>query len=209
MAKYLNAALNRRQFISTIVPTCAIACLGCSEAFVLGCSAQENSDSSETHPFQEELSVTYQRLFQFRFQSNFIPIFKAIEKDIGKEILLEMIQKASSRNNYDLGQRVAERNSVHDLYHFAAPFRNPGDIFKHANIYEIVEDSEHAFEMKVKKCLTAKVFRESDAADIGYAAVCHADFALPQGFNPKIELIRDKTLMQGHDSCNHRYVWQG
>jgi len=61
----------------------------------------------------------------------------------------------------------------------------------------------------MKECLTAEVFREEDAAEIGYATVCHADFALPEGFNPKIKLIRDKTLMQGHDCCNHRYVWTG
>ncbi len=62
--------------------------------------------------------------------------------------------------------------------------------------------------MRVSECLTATVFREADAAHIGYAAVCHADFALPEGFNPKIRLVRTKTLMKGHDCCNHRYVWE-
>jgi hypothetical protein len=30
-----------------------------------------------------------------------------------------------------------------------------------------------------------------------------------KGFNPKIKLVRDKTLMQGHEYCNHRYIWTG
>ena len=51
--------------------------------------------------------------------------------------------------------------------------------------------------------------REEDALDLGYACVCHADFGLPVGINPKLKLIRTKTLMQGHDCCNHRYVWEG
>ena len=209
MTQNVKTAPSRRQFLSKIIPACAITCFGCSDVFAFAYSNQEKSDSNEIHPFQKELSITYQWLFEFRFRSNFIPVFKAIEEDIGKENLLVMIKKASSKNNKELGQRVAKRVPVNDLYNFAEPFRNPRDIFKHANIYEIVEDSETAFEMKVTECLTAKVFREADAADIGYAAVCHADFTLPEGFNPKIKLLRDKTLMQGHDCCNHRYILQG
>ena len=153
MKTYLNDVNSRRQFLSKIIPACAITCLGCSEAFALASSGQEDSDSIEKHSFQEELRVTYQRLFEFRFKSNFIPIFKAIEKDIGKENLVEMIQKASSKNNYDLGQRIAKRSPTLDLYRFAEPFRNPRDIFKHANIYEILEDSQAAFEIEVTECL--------------------------------------------------------
>ena len=60
----------------------------------------------------------------------------------------------------------------------------------------------------ITSCLTEIVFREADALDLGYACVCHADFGLPVGLNPKLKLIRTKTLMQGHDCCNHRYVWE-
>jgi hypothetical protein len=28
-------------------------------------------------------------------------------------------------------------------------------------------------------------------------------------FNPKLQMIRSKTLMQGHDGCNRRYVMEG
>jgi hypothetical protein len=47
------------------------------------------------------------------------------------------------------------------------------------------------------------------AGDIGYAMVCWGDYAWAEGFNPKIKLVRDKTLMEGHDRCNHRYIWTG
>ncbi|MFN2243355.1 MAG: L-2-amino-thiazoline-4-carboxylic acid hydrolase [Anaerolineae bacterium] len=47
------------------------------------------------------------------------------------------------------------------------------------------------------------------AAEIGYAIQCHRDHADCQGFSPRIVLNRSKTLMQGDDCCNHRFVWQG
>ena len=36
--------------------------------------------------------------------------------------------------------------------------------------------------------------------------VCHQVFAMCRAFNPKIGMIRNKTLMQGDDCCNHRWV---
>lgn len=75
--------------------------------------------------------------------------------------------------------------------------------------YDIIENTEKACEVKVTECLTYVIFREANAQEIGYAGVCYADYGFPKGLNPKIEMIRDKTLMQGHDCCNHRYIWTG
>ncbi len=88
------------------------------------------------------------------------------------------------------------------------PFRNENSGVGKTIVREVVEDSEHVFEMKITECLAEIVFREANALDLGYACVCHADFGLPVGINSKLKLIRTKTLMQGHDCCNHRYVWE-
>ena len=198
----------RRQFISKLIPACAITCLGCSEAFAQALQHQGESASEEKHSFEQELTLTYKKLFDYRYKSNFIPLLKAMADDVGRACLLDMVRRASARNNRELGERVAKMRKKHDLRTFAEPFRNPRDVFKHANIYDIIEDTDEVFEMRVTECLTATVFLEADAADLGYAAVCHADFALPKGFNPEITLIRDKTLMEGHAYCNHRYVME-
>jgi hypothetical protein len=78
--------------------------------------------------------------------------------------------------------------------------------WRHVLTFELVENTAKAAEIKVTECLWAKTFREANAADIGYAFVCHGDFAYAPAFNPKMKMIRTKTLMQGHDCCNHRYV---
>ena len=56
---------------------------------------------------------------------------------------------------------------------------------------EIVEDTDTAFELKVGECIWADTFRRAE------------------GFNSKIEMVRDLTLMQGHSICNHCYLWKG
>jgi len=42
--------------------------------------------------------------------------------------------------------------------------------------------------------------------EIGRAAVCTMDYHWPTAFNSDFIMERDKTLMQGHDRCNHRYI---
>jgi hypothetical protein len=78
----------------------------------------------------------------------------------------------------------------------------------HALTMAIVDESDTAVEVRVTECLWAKTFRAADAADIGYACICHPDFAIARAFNPGMRMIRDKTLMQGHTHCNHRWVME-
>ena len=59
--------------------------------------------------------------------------------------------------------------------------------------------------MKFTECLWAKTFREADASEIGYAGVCYQDYPMTKTFNPNLKLIRETTLMQGHDCCNFKW----
>ena len=71
-----------------------------------------------------------------------------------------------------------------------------------------VESTPTAVEVRVTECLWVSTFRAADAADIGYACICHPDFASTTAFNPKMRMIRTKTLMQGHEYCNHRWIME-
>jgi hypothetical protein len=53
------------------------------------------------------------------------------------------------------------------------------------------------------------LFIDANAGDLGYILSCYGDYASAEGFNPKMRMIRTKTLMQGSDCCNHRYVIEG
>lgn len=131
-----------------------------------------------------------------------------IASEIGREKFLEILKKASFEANRKLGESLSKRVSRNDLSFFAGAFLNPGVDFQHSMTYKIIENTEQAFEVKVTECLTEVTFREADALDIGFAGVCYADYGFPEGLNPKIKMVRDKTLMQGHNCCNHRYVWK-
>ena len=196
------ASLSRRKLFS-ILPVGAAGCLGCAGA--ARCAAQAGGPPP-AHSWAEKADMTWEGVFRFAFQRNFIPYMKALAAQIGNEKLISMLQEATSEiaRKGMAGRSMLKR----DIATWVAGMKFMPPLYQHALVVEIVEDTAQAFEFRVSQCLWAKAFREEDAAEIGYASICHPDFAVASAFNPKLKLIRTKTLMQGHECCNHRYVME-
>ena len=195
----------RRDFIAKILPGCALSCFVSHNLLASTHYGDVHLSSEDKHKFQEEMNspLTYKKWMQQRHMK-YIGVLKHLQNDIGENKLFEMLKKASYAENVALGKKLSER--ITDINTFAGPFRNENSGVGRTIVREIIEDNDKVFEMKITQCLVEEVFREADACDLGYACVCHADFGLPAGMDLNIKLIRTKTLMQGHDCCNHRYV---
>jgi hypothetical protein len=164
-------------------------------------------ETNVTHKFLEDSNMTFQEVFDFAFKS-LIPVLQGLAKELGEDHFFEVLEKVVSECALKAGQDTARRLPSNDLAAFKAA-GEPGHFGKHALTLEIVEETPQAFEVKVTECLWAKTFREMGAADIGYSLICHRDYADCQGFNPDITMTRSKTLMQGDNYCNHRFIWEG
>jgi hypothetical protein len=73
----------------------------------------------------------------------------------------------------------------------------------------VQEHSPCCFAMTVTRCRFAEMYRELGLADLGYVLSCARDFALAEGFNPGIRLERTRTLMEGADGCDFRFLQDG
>jgi hypothetical protein len=160
------------------------------------------------HKFLEGSDMTFQEVFDFAYKK-FIPVLQGLAKELGEDHFLEALKKVAFECALKAGQDKAHQLPSNDFAAFTDSGSEPSHFGKHVLTREIVEDTPQAFELEVTECLWAKTFREIGAADIGYLLLCHTDHADCQGFNPKITLTRSKTLMQGDDCCNHRFVWEG
>jgi hypothetical protein len=160
------------------------------------------------HKFSEDSQMSYEEVYRFAYQDRFIPLMKALANDVGRERFIEMLKKAGSETAVEEVRTTMQDLAVKNPSTFLRPLREPSRRVKHTLTWEIIEDTEEAAEIKVTECLWAKTFREADAADIGYAILCHGDYAAAPAFSPKMKMIRTKTLMQAHDCCNHRWVME-
>ena len=79
------------------------------------------------------------------------------------------------------------------------PLRNSGYAFE-------TEEIENGIQVQCTRCPYAALYRELGGEDWGFQLFCAADAELVEQFNPHIKFERTKTLMEGHDCCNHRYT---
>ncbi len=194
-----------RRNVLRMVPAGAAACVACTRAAV--CAAQSASASPATRPAvlgAAQADMTWRQVFDFAY-GGYAATLQKLSNEIGPERFLAALRDAASQAATESVSRAAASVPARDLATFAL-YMKTQPVYRSALVFDVVEERANAFEIHVSQCLWAKSFRSRNAADIGYAAICHADYAASTAFNPRMTMIRTKTLMQGDDCCNHRYV---
>ena len=72
--------------------------------------------------------------------------------------------------------------------------------------YEVLEETDDTLVFNVSRCKYAEVYEKDDMQDLGLCLSCNRDFPFTKGFNPDFKLIRSKTIMEGADVCDFRFV---
>lgn len=212
MNKALETGSSRREFLGRILPACAVTCLGLKGLPLLGQSPPASGQApAGKHKFDEEIpmKLTFRTFFDLQYGRSFVGLLTFFSAKLGPEKAVELLKEWSTGESTEAGKRTAQRLGASDftaLKKFFSP-ANPG--YKNTLTLEVVESTDRAHELKVTECLWADCFLKNKAGDLGYASVCFGDYAFARAFNPQIEMVRDKTLMQGHSICNHRYLWKG
>ena len=200
----------RRDFLFTSIVAFPLLCIGCKGVFADDLFYQDPNPHTE-HKFQQDSGMSYERVFDFAFKSWYIRYMKGLEEEIGRNRFLEMLREVGSKiyseSIRSRFQDVQNRDVDSLITHFWVPMTR-SRLWSNAMTIEIVKQTTFSGIVKMTDCLVAKTFRESEAADIGYAAICHADYAEARTFNPKLLLTRNKCLMRGDDSCYFEYFLQ-
>ncbi len=200
--------LSRRDLLS-IIPAGAATCMGCTG---LALCAQRSTDQQTTSPGPStgpdaSADMTWEQAFRFRYKG-YIHLMKKLSSLIGNDKFPALLSEATSEAASETPMKVKPEPG-RDMDNFIRYFLNelmPAPIYRAALIWDIVEKNSTALEFRFSQCLWASTFRAEDAAQIGYATVCYGDYAYTKAISPHIKLIRTKTLMQGDDFCNHRFV---
>ena len=202
MNKKIND-LSRRGFIFKAFSSCALCCFSAPRIIASDSTLAVHLHDPE-HKFDKDSGMSNQAVFNFAFKTFYIPAMKELQDQIGKEQFIEMLKKASVKIYYK-GDTDTDY-SGRTLEAWADGIKDSDQKMKNKVSMEIIRDDPDVFEVKVHECLWAKTFREANASEIGYAGICYMDYGMIKKFNPQIELIREKTLMQGDDYCHFKWM---
>ncbi len=197
----------RRQFLTKALPTGALLCLGCKGLSALPYINPPKTSPGQKPKYLDNSGMSVEDVYKFSY-GYCVPTYQVLAKEIGEEKFLTMLTQANVDVFSQMFASMAKDYPDRSMKSLASIFLNmlntpPMD---KAFQYEIVENTDRVFEMKVTECLPARVCRELNATDIGYALECAPTDAVAKTFNPKMRAENPKNLMKGDSVCIERFV---
>ena len=205
MVRDTECSIDRRELLTRTVPACAMACLGLGSLSVMP-AVGRNLGPQDQHKWDVPRDMSLSARQRVRMQyGEFFDLVRTLQREMEEPQLIQLLNQHSAANGRQVGEQQAQEFPDTEFATFVNQFRPPR--YSTSLTHEVVEDAEKAFELRVTECIWAAVFREAGlGGEVGHAAVCNMDYYWPAAFNPNFKMERNKTLMQGHDCCNHRYV---
>jgi hypothetical protein len=131
------------------------------------------------------------------------PLVGAFCKEFGEERTMQILREVIHSLARQAGVQLADLMGGNTIGHFAKGLElwTKEDALE----IEVINQSESEFSFRVLRCRYADIYKELDIVELGKVISCDRDYCLIEGFNPKIELIRSQTIMDGSSSCEFLY----
>lgn len=131
-------------------------------------------------------------------------LIEAFTQAVGREKTMEIVTKAIAEDAVLSGRKLAARysgNTMEVLSRIVKEVWAEDDAMK----MTIISETDDELHFDVTHCGYTEAYRRLGILDLGVVLSCSRDFVFPEGFNPDIELVRTKTIMEGADCCDFRY----
>ena len=131
------------------------------------------------------------------------PIIRLLSEKIGREQALALVQKVNEREAFQRGKEMTNsggQNGIAALVDEVATW-GEGGVWE----TDILEQTSTTYFFNVTRCPYYDKYKELGLEKYGVVFSCCRDGPHARGFNPRLRLLRTKTLMEGADCCDFRY----
>lgn len=151
--------------------------------------------------------MTFSLLARRRIEAQFAKgIFDVLAEEVGRARAVEILTKAVVRLAEAAGASFAEGRSAGrrglEAYAEILPVWQEGGALE----VDLAVKEPNRLEFDVIRCRYAEMYKELGIPELGAVLSCNRDGAFCKGFDPAIRLTRTKTIMEGADRCDFRYV---
>jgi fumarate reductase iron-sulfur subunit len=132
------------------------------------------------------------------------PLIRAFIGEVGEERALEIVREvivSLARESGETLRALAGGDGLEDFAKGMARWSQDDAVTS-----DLLEFTPEKISMNTTRCRYAEMYRELGMADLGFVLSCARDFALVEGFNPKIKLERTRTIMEGAECCDFRFT---
>jgi hypothetical protein len=126
-------------------------------------------------------------------------------EEMGYERAVHIARAVIEKDAINSGKQLAEKYSGNTIADLAKIVRQVWAADGTMEI-KIISENDDELVFDVKRCGYAELYEKLGIKDLGCILSCDRDFAFMQGFNPQIKLMRTKTIMEGAECCDFRYL---
>ncbi len=134
------------------------------------------------------------------------PVINKLFDEIGKKEALAILREVNEKEAFQRGKDMMKsenNNGINELVKDVATWGD-GGVFE----IDILEKTLITFFFNVHKCPYYKKYEELGLTELGVGFSCCRDKPFARGLNPKLKLVRTKTIMEGADFCDFRYSFE-
>ena len=131
------------------------------------------------------------------------PVIREVSKRIGKQEALAILQEVNQKEAFQRGREmmgITGKNGIEELVDEVASW-GEGGIWE----MDVLEQTATTYFFNVTRCPYYEKYKELGLEEFGVGFSCCRDEPFARGFNPQLELVRTKTIMEGADHCDFRY----
>jgi hypothetical protein len=132
-------------------------------------------------------------------------LIKAFADKIGYDKAVDIAKEVIREDAILSGKTLAEEysgNSIAELSKIVKEVWAKDDGLE----IKMIKETEKELFFDVSYCGYAEIYEKLGVKKLGCILSCIRDFYFLEGFNPRITLKRSKTIMEGGDCCDFRYV---
>jgi len=126
---------------------------------------------------------------------------KRLEQDEARDVMQSVIIKSGQAFVTGFASLGPDEKS---LTNFIEVYKN----FERNNIvFDVIEESEKKFEIKITRCLIYEAFKEFGAEDLA-PCICDVATSYFSGYHPNIEYTKDRMIARGDETCHEIFIWR-
>lgn len=131
------------------------------------------------------------------------PVIRAVAQRIGMESALAILREVNRQEAFKRGQCMRKsggQNGIDELVEEVATW-GEGGMWE----MEVLERTPTTYFFNVTRCPYNEKYRGLGLEEFGVEFSCCRDEPFASGFNPRLVLMRTKTIMEGADHCDFQY----
>ena len=135
-------------------------------------------------------------------------LIQGFAREFGEDDALAIAREVIREDAIQSGRSLAERfsgNSLETLLKIVQEVWAEDGTMEVSNI----NISDRTLDFDVTSCRYAEMYKRLGIQGLGCLLSCSRDSPFLDGFNPEMELVRTKTIMEGADHCDFRYRKRG